>query len=159
MLAYSCVLFKHFLNHRCKLHIQILASTEILWRAAEHHRHRGLLPQALVSGKKKYTKSKVPRYHNNVRNRSFVKKSMSSRFSRFSTRRTPAWRNGLHHLKLWYLQNEGKKSHRKMMYKTTFTEPQQYNRLGPVGVTISFHQWNRKLACCCLAVKEKEEKL
>jgi hypothetical protein len=30
----------------------------------------------------------------------FVKKSMSSRFSRFSTRPTPAWRNVLHHLKL-----------------------------------------------------------
>ena len=55
--------------------------------------------QALVSGKKKY----IPRYYiyHKVRNSSFVKKNLGHRdFRVSSTRRTPAWRNGLHHLKL-----------------------------------------------------------
>ena len=42
-------------------------------------------------------------------------------FRVFSTRQTPAWRSGLHHLKL-------RQFIYKMMYKTpTFAEPQQYN--------------------------------
>ena len=68
-------------------------------------------------------KKDLPRYyiHYKVRNRSFVKNLGHRDFRVFSTRRTPAWRNGLHHLKLRYFIY-------KMMYKTpTFAEPQQCN--------------------------------
>jgi hypothetical protein len=53
--------------------------------------------QALVSGK-----ICLPRYYiyYKVCNRSFVKNLGHRDFRVFSTRRTPAWRNGLHHLKL-----------------------------------------------------------
>ena len=53
--------------------------------------------QALVSGKKN-----IPRYYiyHKVRNRSFVKNQGHRDFRVFSTRRTLAWRNGLHQLKL-----------------------------------------------------------
>ena len=53
--------------------------------------------QALVSGN-----FFLPRYYiyYKVRNRSFVKHLGHRDFRVFSTRRTPAWRNGLHHLKL-----------------------------------------------------------
>jgi hypothetical protein len=50
----------------------------------------------------------------------------------FSIRRTPAWRNCLHHLKLLYCIY-------KMMYKTpTFAEPQQYNRPFSTGQLSAF---------------------
>jgi hypothetical protein len=54
--------------------------------------NEGLAPQALVSGKKN-----IPRYYiyHKVRNRSFVKNLGHRDFRVFSTRRTPAWRNGL----------------------------------------------------------------
>ena len=53
--------------------------------------------QALVSGN-----FFLPRYYiyYKVRNRTFVKNLGHRDFRVFSTRRTPAWRNGLHHLKL-----------------------------------------------------------
>ena len=53
--------------------------------------------QALVSGNKN-----IPKYYiyHKVRNRSFVNNLGHRDFCVFSTRRTPAWRNGLHHLKL-----------------------------------------------------------
>ena len=53
--------------------------------------------QALVSGN-----FFLPRYYiyYKVRNRSFVKNLGHRDFRVFSTRRMPAWRNGLHHLKL-----------------------------------------------------------
>ena len=53
--------------------------------------------QALVSGI-----FFLPRYYiyYKVRNRSFVKNLGHRDFRVFSTRRTQAWRNGLHHLKL-----------------------------------------------------------
>ena len=54
-------------------------------------------PQALGS-----VKNNLPRYYiyHKVRNRSFVKNLGHRDFRVFSTRRTPAWRNGLHLLKL-----------------------------------------------------------
>ena len=61
------------------------------------HRFRTSITQALVSGN-----FFLPRYYiyYKVRNRSFVKNLGHRDFRVFSTRRTPAWRNGLHHLKL-----------------------------------------------------------
>jgi hypothetical protein len=65
-----------------------------------------------------------------------------------------------------YLQNEGKKSHRKMMYKTTFAEPQQYNRLGvtyqlssmkqETGMLLPGSERKKKKSCNKNAIKHTE---
>ena len=63
------------------------------------------VPQALVSGN-----FFLPRYYiyHRVRNRSFVKNLGHRDFRVFSTRRTPAWRNGLtsSETTIIYLQND-----------------------------------------------------
>jgi poly(3-hydroxyalkanoate) synthetase len=67
-------------------------------------------------------KKNIPRYYiyHRIRNRSFVKNLGHRDFRVFSTRRTPAWRNALHHLKLLSFIY-------KMMNKTpTFAELQKY---------------------------------
>ena len=82
-------------RHLCLL---LILFSENTWSIGIKHRHLFLV--------KKY----IPRYYiyHKVRNRSFVKNLGHRDFRVFSTRRTPAWRNGLtsSETTIIYLQND-----------------------------------------------------